>query len=470
MVVQTESLPDWLSTTLLNLPLRDPLRILLPMPLPLTHPPQAEDCQFFDSAPMFSDQTEPTLVEPNLDDAYSIAVDHTTETLVPNGAGTHIALPEKWSKTNTGSVHKSLPWNNPATNWRFPKMVNDDLGYDKSLEAALLVQPKLSTITSPLPSSTPDPSSATTLNYLHHSTSSTLKPFNNDIDPLLSASVNGPLMQSALEESIPSSDIYSPSPRFAFLPISPQHDTHVTQGCSIDSPSPSLRNSGRRDSLSITHVPDRQISPTIREIVKFPYAAQPVFASDQTFSHVNRSNFQNPYATPGPRYQVPVSQTIYFDFPTDDLSELDPLEGYEALAMDELDFKWEPYFTAKGYSSQNFVHSKSLVSEIPLEEGELRVEDHGLYPDASSSDGSLHQMSSDKSPKFRAIQSHSSNDYGENEEDPVVNTQLGEVAFAPAPGIYISPLRNESPCPELRQDSGLFESRPLVSPLFFYCE
>ena len=403
---------------------------------------------------MLSDQTELTPVEPNLDNASSM------DTLVPHGAGTHFALPEEWNKTNTVSVHRSLSWNNPATNRGLPNAINDGLEHDKSFEATLPVHPALSAIVRQLPFSTPGPSSTVTLHYPNHRTSSTLEPLNNHADPSLSASVNGPLMQPTLEKNISSSDVHSPSPRFAFLPASsPQHGTHAAKESGVNS----LLNSEQSDSLPITRASDPWISPSpvIQELPKFPSAAQPVLASSQSLGHDNRSNL---YATPGLRYQVqvPVSQAVYFDLPTEDPSESDPPEGYK-VPIDGLHFKWEPYFTAKEYSTQQFVHSKSSMGEIPLKESELHVEDRRLYSDASNSDGSLHQVTDDKSPKFWAMQSHSS---GGDHENLIVDTQPDEVAFAPAPGIYISPLRNAPPYPELRQDSGLSELRPPVSLCF----
>lgn len=476
MIVRTVPLPDWLSSTLLDLPPRDPLRILLPTDFPPIHPYLEDDSQKYEPASMLSDQTEPTLVESiqedpifafsHMDDASSTTVDHTAGTLLSHGASSHFALPEEWKvdETNTSSVHKGLPLNNPATTWEFPNASNDGLEYDGSLEATLPMHPSPSASIEQLPFSTPGPSSTITLHYPHHGTSSTLGSLDNDADHLPSASVNGPLMQPRIEESIPSPKIYAPSPRFAFLPASSPSPPYGTQFAEedIELNSLSLPDYGQQSSLFATHAPGLRVSsPTIPKLFKSPNVAQPVLMSNQSQTHDDRSTLQNPYATPGPRFQFPVTRAVYFDSPTEDPSDsdpLEPLEGYE-IQMDELDFKWEPYFTEKGKD----VYPKSTAGETPPEESELGVEDRELYPDASCSDGGLRPVANDESS---VSQAPDSDDHGPKEVALIIDTHPDEVAFAPAPGIYISPLRNAPQSPEPRQDTEISESRLQVSLCF----
>lgn len=149
-------------------------------------------------------------------------------------------------------------------------------------------------------------------------------------------------------------------------------------------------------------------------------------------------HLQNLSTTPEPRSRAP--RPIYFNSPTEDPSDSDPLQPI--IDYDTLDFHWEAYFTKdvkhtnlpRHDAQQEMTDTSELLlselgPEIPLHHTLLTLEsppspspfrfsvDH--LDQASTSEPFEHKDDKPKTPEVYSTRS----------------------TFAPAPGIYISPLR-----------------------------
>jgi len=183
------------------------------------------------------------------------------------------------------------------------------------------------------------------------------------------------------------------------------------------------------------------------------------------------------FSTPGPVYHI--SRAIYFDSPTEDPADSDPSQpGYD-LDHDALDFRWEPFirngvddegtphFTNIPDQSKKSPQSNSLIisqGHPPLtsynisgdeDSGELLANTFDIlnpndsFPLTSSPKRYISPNPFRFSPSMdNAVLDHSAllmsttESYDESEECPSTpELQHQAPFFAPAPGIFISPLR-----------------------------
>lgn len=155
------------------------------------------------------------------------------------------------------------------------------------------------------------------------------------------------------------------------------------------------------------------------------------------------SNF---YATPGPAFCP--SRPIYFDSPTENPSDADPLDPGYKIDYDALDFRWEP-FNRKGTEDDVIAPSYNTpqhqIYKI-FDEHEFtnaEVDNLPFTPERILSPGPFHFVHDiENSPGISAVV-HTDT----HEQPPVSQPKTSELqstapVFAPAPGIYISPLRD----------------------------
>ncbi|KAG6845391.1 hypothetical protein H0H87_009738 [Tephrocybe sp. NHM501043] len=170
-----------------------------------------------------------------------------------------------------------------------------------------------------------------------------------------------------------------------------------------------------------------------------------------------KTDIMDIFATPGPGFCAP--RPIYFKSPTEDPSESDPVEsGYE-IDVDAIDFKWMP-FTGKSTRVDNAHTSKP---SFPAHHDVLGLEppnaDVPLFEPPLTPNGIPSPNPFRFAPLTEPIASASDETPPQEIRDDVHNiTSRGAPqAFAPAPGIYISPLRGDTKEPVR---TGSFLPRP----------
>jgi hypothetical protein len=164
---------------------------------------------------------------------------------------------------------------------------------------------------------------------------------------------------------------------------------------------------------------------------------------------------------PGPRFYAPLLRPVYFDSPTEDPVVSDPLEGFEP---DGLDFWWKP-FTRKDTDRVDTVKKirdewDSSVDSDGLETAEYQMAvDFEVCRDALRSTATESQtlmVDHSLSPSVAASVEHSPRflqlvEHGQNAQKSVTpEPKKAKAAFAPAPGIFISPLRDEPISPAVQ--------------------
>ncbi|KAJ7497285.1 hypothetical protein FB451DRAFT_1386569 [Mycena latifolia] len=166
----------------------------------------------------------------------------------------------------------------------------------------------------------------------------------------------------------------------------------------------------------------------------------------------NHSPYENIFTTP-------VRRPVYFDSPTEDPSDSDPLEpGYE---LESLDFKWEP-FIQKPANEEDLTPAPKPSQDAPVISNsddyyyEIKVDPEGeddkdgqLYASINMEPVSVERFMSpgpfsfapprDLSPTAGLYQHQQIQKTTTTTEHPVPQF------FAPAPGIFVSPLRNKEP-------------------------
>jgi hypothetical protein len=172
------------------------------------------------------------------------------------------------------------------------------------------------------------------------------------------------------------------------------------------------------------------------------------FADDSTSdSLLDPSAYTQPlpdiFATPGPGFRLP--QQIYFDSPTEDPSDSDSLQpGYE-VDYDSLDFRWEPF----NVKDTEIINKENMT--MPLQYSDL-----GVYVDTEPDRPKISQATEqgqDQSPNwlpppdpfafsvnetYTTASSHESSAQ-QRQITPESQRDRPQV-FAPAPGIFLSPL------------------------------
>lgn len=167
--------------------------------------------------------------------------------------------------------------------------------------------------------------------------------------------------------------------------------------------------------------------------------------SDPRFepSLASAHNLPDLYATPGPEYCLP--RRIYFDSPTEDPSNHDSLQLRSGIEYDALDFHWEPYFRKGSDQGEEDAPTVASLPQIyDLSDG--ADTEHKLWtklptrfptpeclPSPSPFRFSVHHLENiNTATTFAAV----------NPPQPrTPDVQPVAPVFAPAPGIFISPLR-----------------------------
>ncbi|KIM78894.1 hypothetical protein PILCRDRAFT_824013 [Piloderma croceum F 1598] len=171
-------------------------------------------------------------------------------------------------------------------------------------------------------------------------------------------------------------------------------------------------------------------------------------------------SIKNPFSMPGPRFHEMHSRPIYFDSPTEDPSDSDPLappEGYE------LDFRWEPFMQIGNAGKtpdewDSSVDSDQENVENPIA-GCFKVRKDTPEPEMTEDQASMMDSDYDRYPvtarhgHFPPYPQGSEDDGKANPSVTPEPTKI-ETTFAPAPGIFISPLRNK-PTPPMVQDNSI---------------
>jgi len=185
-----------------------------------------------------------------------------------------------------------------------------------------------------------------------------------------------------------------------------------------------------------------------------------IHADDPSSDH---SAFIDLFSTPGPGYRtVP---PVYFDSPTEDPSDSDPLEP--AYELDSLDFRWEP-FIQKGDNQKDVTSAPqsppaAAAPAVICNSGddyyyETRVEPEGeddedgqLYASINMGGTSAERCPSPSQSRFSFapptddLPTTHSESHQQNQNAPATPQRSGPPFFAPVPGIFISPLRGDDP-------------------------
>ncbi|KAJ6586912.1 hypothetical protein DFH09DRAFT_1074992 [Mycena vulgaris] len=196
-------------------------------------------------------------------------------------------------------------------------------------------------------------------------------------------------------------------------------------------------------------------APPLHSTPTVPYLTYP--PEDTALFYYDPNEYANNCSTSDPSpmhsayndiFATPARQPIYFDSPTEDPSDSDPLEpSYE---LESLDFKWEP-FIQKPANEEN--HTKPLVAaaisnsddyyyEIQVDPEGEDDEDGQLYASINLEPMSPGPFSFAPPHDFSTAREPSQG----SEKLPTTPDHPVPQFFAPAPGIFVSPLRdNEVP-------------------------
>lgn len=181
-------------------------------------------------------------------------------------------------------------------------------------------------------------------------------------------------------------------------------------------------------------------------------------ASDPSF---DQSAYTKPlskfFATPGPGYQP---QQIYFDSPTEDLSDSDSLQPGYRIDYETLDFHWKPFHR----KDTNIVETKKTLPSMSLQRAgyQAHIDIEQNIVQATELQDQPHARGRVLSPSpfaFFADPHDEANTNISSQEFPAQAREVtpgspGPPPFAPAPGIFLSPLREtvvpkslgETPC------------------------
>lgn len=156
-------------------------------------------------------------------------------------------------------------------------------------------------------------------------------------------------------------------------------------------------------------------------------------------------NIKNLFTTPGPRFHIALPRPVYFDSPTEDPSDSDPLEPLEGYEINDLDFRWEPFIRddtiGKGEERSRANPGKnsdlwisSMDFEVQTDAPEPTVHEDGVLPAADLQDAAYIQGDDP--------------DRQEVDLPTITASKITETVFAPTSGIFISPLHNVLDSPE----------------------
>jgi hypothetical protein len=293
----------------------------------------------------------------------------------------------------------------------------------------------------PVPFSAPGPSSAVSLVLSHGDSGSAVNAQavdhthrgENDVRPLFSMSrplAHPPINQTALT-----------------LVQTPATRTHH----------PAVGHAQTEPDLKRNYAPTLPSSP-------FLYAdfATDSFNSDRfpvpndVHQHSSSASFPlitKPFSIPGPRFHVPLSRPIYFDSPTEDPSDSNPLEGYE---LDELDFRWEPFMRNDvdvrdaekmhgDWDSSLDNDVKKSTEDLGASGFEVRMDTYEIMKNkdpTSMIDPNCHLPC----PRYGQLSPHLQDREQSSEAQPTITPEpkKSETAFVPRPAIFFSALPTQS--------------------------
>ncbi|KAJ7178529.1 hypothetical protein C8R43DRAFT_463316 [Mycena crocata] len=183
---------------------------------------------------------------------------------------------------------------------------------------------------------------------------------------------------------------------------------------------------------------------------------------DHSESH---SVTMNVFSTPGPGYRAP--QPVYFDSPTEDPSDSDPLQPGPGYELESLDFRWEPFIQKSAREEVIAIDpdppAPAVISNSDDYYYEIRVEPEGEDDEEGQLYASINMepvsMNRDVSPgpfsfappvdpptEKQRQQTPADDDMPTEEQSqqaPITPERQRPRFFAPVPGIFVSPLRND---------------------------
>lgn len=427
-------LPPWLCNTFSNLVAKHPLRLLLPKPPRNPDNEQLTTSRFADAMDRpATPENDPVFAFSPLDQLQTINT-HTSRMLVPEPPRSQSAfssldrshiedpllifLP---SQDNNASAYSVLPFSTPGPGSHISKtsstLSTDQLKdihikppsqYDDNAQA-----PNFIPFSTPGPGSMVSATTVSPVNCARAPSTSEIQPTNPPERPLNSNEDHKSSSTShALVPTIPSNrplDIAGIEPT---LPLQTSHyDT--APGYSSDD------------------VSDYVSTPN-DDIYTDESTSDPPLCCDAYI-------LPNLFATPGPGHRPP--RPIYFDSPAEDPLDSDPLQpGYE-IDYDTLDFHWTPF----NRKSTNEPEKKSITVQPLLEEYVRGTDDENENITAFATLSKIESQEGMKSPgPFRFYVADETFDDSHQLEQPTTPEPEKRRApvFAPAPGIFISPLRD----------------------------
>ncbi|KAK7057201.1 hypothetical protein R3P38DRAFT_1165764 [Favolaschia claudopus] len=257
-----------------------------------------------------------------------------------------------------------------------------------------------------------------------------------------------PMLQNRLSEQNHFGSTFSSLPQLYPAPVFPSVDMNM--GLQLKKAHPFEHPNS--DATSLTLSPSRL---SAEDIAIFNAPLYPISEESTTRLMDNASYIHNAhtelFSTPGPGYHT--GPPVYFDSPTEDPSDSDPLEpSYE---LDSLDFRWEPFIQ----SAENAIPATETPAVV-RDSGddyyyEVRVDPEGeddadgpLYASINMGTTSVDQCPSPSQSRFSfappadelpspVLETRESHQPARQTPDPPF--------FAPGGGIYISPLRGGDP-------------------------
>lgn len=408
-------MPEWLSKAFLALDPQNPLRRLLPL---------SPETQLPSEKPIF-------------------AFSHIAHDEDPRAADKLLSKYQNselqdWQDTYKQSHSRTTLCPVPTTNHSGPNMPQPISLHSPDNNDSFL-PPNIDILT--LPFSTPGPSSTISLDQFHgtsrttivedsiNSTEGDADEFWNPLsmpEPLIQPSSNGSILHAPVTTRPHSSSIVF-DPETGLVPASP---------------SPLLLyEDATTDSSDSDHLP---LATKMHKLT--------------SVTHLPQLHLKNQFSTPGPGCYVPLSRPVYFESPTEDPSDSDPLAPPEGYEVDEVDFRWEPFIrknesnAAYGNerrdewgSTMDFNTRKSAEETMTIG---FKVRQDTPEPTNEAQASMTHFSRSRLSPVEYPVSL--TPDRGQREEPSTPEPKKDEAPFAPAPGIFISPLNNQIELPRLQ--------------------
>lgn len=428
-------LPPWLCNTFSSLVAKHPLRLLLPKPHRNPDDGQLTNSRFAGTMDRPTTPENDPVFTFSPPDQFQTTITHTSCMVAPEPLGSQSAF----SSLDSSHIEEPLLI-------FIPSQDNNASAYS-------------------LPFSTPGPGS-----HISKASSilSTDRPKDNHIKTPLQYDDNGQA-PNFIPFSTP-----GPGSMLSMTVISPVNRAHARSTSDIQQinlPERLLNSNEDHDSSYTSHAlaptalsnrpsDTADIEPTLP--LQTPcYETAPGYSSDDVSDHVSTPNddiytdestsdpplchdayiFPNLFATPGPGYRPP--RPIYFDSPAEDPLDSDPLQpGYE-IDYDTLDFHWTPF----NRKSTNEPEKMSMAVRPLLEEyvRDTDYENENITAFATLSKIKSHEGMKSPGP-FRFYVGDETFDDSHQLEQPTTPEpeKRRPPVFAPAPGIFISPLRDPS--------------------------